>query len=335
LILVLLLVFLAPVLAENARSPLIRLPEKEDIDAHLMAYHQRGNPDRQREVLDGFLTRVRELNLAPNTIEEGKSRRKIVLFDLDNTLFDVDFKNLVILFEYCVNLPQVERACTQKPEQPDCALLPQKKDFCGRAAPLQLRHIGYSLTETLTNLKLSLDPRSALFLDLDQHCNFWFFQGKYCEYDRPYLGAAEFVSELHDKAGATVVYLTGRRKVFFFHATKQALDHGGFPVPAIDFEEFDPHALAMPEMKNKFREQRVFLIMKGEAETGDHKLTNPMLERIQAEGEIVGGFENEPEIASTWANTYPDGQFFLIKTKARHPNAELDARVHLIHSYLR
>jgi hypothetical protein len=138
-----------------------------------------------------------------------KANHPMVVFDLDDTLFDVRTRTLSILHEFAAN-PEVQ------------AEYPEIADKLAKAALSDMRY----------------DPKGA-FDQLGVHDDavlakwkaFWaprFFSDRYCERDDTVAGAAAYAKRLVD-LGARVVYLSGRDIARMQKGTLAGLKTRGLP----------------------------------------------------------------------------------------------------------
>jgi len=114
---------------------------------------------------------------------------------------------------------------------------------------------------------------------------FWrerFFTSAYCRFDTPIPGAADFVRALA-ALGAVVAYVTGRP------------DHmrGG------TLEAFARHGFPLPEGA------RVHLLMNDDPALGDDAWKEIARARVEALGEVVAAFDNEPAHVNMYARAWP------------------------------
>ncbi|MCB9025100.1 MAG: HAD family hydrolase [Bdellovibrionaceae bacterium] len=106
--------------------------------------------------------------------------------------------------------------------------------------------------------------------------SFWahrFFSNEYLKFDRPYLGAVDFVNELSD-LGAQITYLTGRDQVRMMIGTIESLKQWKFP---IDLK--NTHLALKPHFKDE-----------------DTDFKSDYLKNINSHHEKIYFFENEPVI---------------------------------------
>lgn len=119
-----------------------------------------------------------------------KKNHPVVIFDLDDTLFDGRTRTLSILHEFAAN-PQVQA------DYPDIA---------PRLAKAALSDMRYDAKDAFDQLNVHDDEL------LKKWKAFWsprFFSDRYCERDEATPGAAAYVKRLLG-LGAHIVYLTGR-----------------------------------------------------------------------------------------------------------------------------
>lgn len=164
------------------------------IQSHAAHAAQPVAPTKPR-ALASVLSEVRQL--------AAKHQHPIVMFDLDDTLFTTQYRNLAILKEW---------AATP-------AGAPYRKQL-DAVTPSQ---IGYDNDGVL--LKAGV-PATRL----PEYHRYWtarFFTSAYLRYDRPEPGAVAYVQAIA-KAGARIVYLTGR-STKMGPGTQRALVANGFP----------------------------------------------------------------------------------------------------------
>jgi hypothetical protein len=119
-----------------------------------------------------------------------KKNRPVVVFDLDDTLFDGRTRTLSILHEFAAN-PEI---AAEYPEQAE------------KLAKASLSDMRYDAKDAFDQLDVHEEPL------LGKWKAFWnprFFSDRYCERDDTTPGAASYVKRLI-ALGAHVVYLTGR-----------------------------------------------------------------------------------------------------------------------------
>ena len=151
--------------------------------------------------LADVIERCRALT-APGT----NTRRPVVVFDLDGTLFD--------------NGPRTRRILAELAERDDDAA------FCAAVAALPSGHLPYQLRDTLALCGVHDEMVVARAAD------FWrerFFTDDYQSYDAPLAGAVKLADTLH-RSGATLVYLSGRDAPNMLVGCAAALRNHGFPV---------------------------------------------------------------------------------------------------------
>jgi hypothetical protein len=178
------------------------------------------------------------------------------IFDLDSTLFDVSPRISTILHEFA-RLPEIK---TRYPSQSDqlLALTPHEKDYGVRRT---LERVQFRLPDDAEEFKTKV-------------VEFWrklFFSNDYLIYDKPYPGALEYVQDLH-KAGARIMYLTGRDALRMGRGTIESLKQHGFPLD--------------PDSAN--------LIMKPTPDERDHDFKRDFFSEIDRVTGDVWFFENEP-----------------------------------------
>jgi len=137
----------------------------------------------------------------------ASTRRALVVFDLDSTLFSTQERNFAILQEFA--------ARDQAPSSLRIVL--------ERLGP---RDMGWNVMDDLK--RNGFGDRGVL----RELRHFWlerFFTSDYLRHDVPLPGAVDFVKDVH-RAGATVFYLTGRDEPGMGTGTRASLQRHGFPL---------------------------------------------------------------------------------------------------------
>ena len=197
--------------------------------------------------------------LLKNLIQISKEQKKEyplkVIFDLDSTLFDVSPRITKI-----IHLFAQQKEIKQNYPEESKALL-----------NLQAHESDYGVKKTL--MRIGFQPPNVEFIR--SLVDFWkkaFFSNTYLEFDKPYDGAPEFVSELH-KAGAAIYYLTGRDVPRMLDGTIKSLKANGFPLN-------DDHS---------------GLILKPTTEISDHDFKAEFFKSLDDKSGETWFFENEPK----------------------------------------
>jgi hypothetical protein len=147
--------------------------------------------------------------------------------------------------------------------------------------PVHLRRIQiqFQLVDTLKGIGVTDDDLTKLASD------FWlayFFTNEYCTKDQPNPGATKYLLLL-TRAGAKIVYLTGRDIPRMGPGTKENLRRNRFPM--------DPND--------------ALLIMKSDPNEDDLAFKESQFASIAAKGEVLGVFENEPANINSMADAFP------------------------------
>ena len=218
----------------------------------------------EAQVLRGVLERV------------SASSKPVVLFDLDATLYQMEPRTLQIIKEWST--------------RPEALAFPEVLE---KIAELREEQIGYSVKDTL--LTLGFNPTEGMGLRAHNAIkSFWsahFFTNEWQRWDRPYPGAAEYVSQLH-RAGAEIVYLTGRDEERMRAGTEANLVRDGFP----------------------WGGRSVQLWMKPTRSVADLAFKSGAVERIRTFGELIASFENEPHNLVAIQDIYPDAMHVFVDT---------------------
>jgi hypothetical protein len=204
----------------------------------------------------------------------GDARPPIVVFDLDGTLFD--------------NGPRTWQILVELAEAEGNRPLRKALDAMPRTA------LPYLLRETLQRAGYADAPL------LERAATFWrarFFTDEYQRYDEPIGGALQYVDALY-RAGATLVYLSGRDAPNMLVGCAASLRHHGFPV-------------GVP---------RTALLLKHRFEDLDLDFKREALGFMDELGAVVATFDNEPANCNLFADRWPRALHFFVHTAhAPHP----------------
>ncbi|MCB0419746.1 MAG: HAD family hydrolase [Bdellovibrionales bacterium] len=201
-------------------------------------------------------------------------KKKLVIFDLDSTLYDVSWRTKQILND-CAN------SSILKSEFPESA-----KKLKG----LSVLSTDWGIKEAL--IRSDIQENLKFF---DEVRKFWmehFFANRYLKYDRPYDGAVSFVQHFYS-SGIPIAYLTGRDRKRMYEGSLYSLAQCGFPVPP------DP---------------QVQLIMKEDREVSDAIYKRDRLRPIVDQYEEVLFFENEPRIIELVQRDCPSVNIVFVKS---------------------
>ncbi len=216
---------------------------------------------------------------------EARDDRALVLFDLDSTLFDVSPRHWRILQEWAAQ------------QAPDSAA-----GRSGLAIALQSARpeaLGYSVEDTLQAIGVDVrhpETRPAL-TELKRFWGQRFFTHEYLAHDAVTPGALAFVKRV-ERAGARIVYLTGRDEPGMGEGTRQVLKQEGFPLDG----------------------ERAQLWLKPRFEMDDASFKRDAAARLRSLGELVASFENEPKNLVMLKSEFPDALHVWLETVAsEHP----------------
>ena len=225
------------------------------------------NSDTAAQCLEEVIAKVKERTT------RGKST--LAIFDLDGTIFDNRTRTIFILREIS------EKFANKAPE-----LSTAFETF------QDLSSVDYSLDVTLKRMGVR-HPAEIAFIKQE-----WakrFFSDEYQKYDMPILGAKSYVERVH-KAGATVIYLTGRDVGRMLVGTTEVLRLYGFPVGVAG----------------------TMTIVKKEFEQDDEIFKKEVSEYIDRLGEVAAVFENEPANSNILKARFPGAASFFVETQHRH-----------------
>lgn len=214
-----------------------------------------------------------------------QGRQAVVLFDLDDTLVDTRERNIRILRELA-SQPAVQLAYPVESR---------------RIMGLRTGDVRYRLPETLKGIGI-VSP-----LIVARANEFWaarFFTDMYCAFDLPNPGAANYLQTLV-RAGAKIVYLTGRDTPRMGRGTFYNLVKNGFPAAA----------------------EQAMLMMKPDPKMDDLLFKQRSFARIAPLGEVVGVFENEPANLNAMMAAFPRAiGVFLDTVHSPKPDGRIRAR---------
>jgi hypothetical protein len=144
----------------------------------------------------------------------------------------------------------------------------------------------FSLRENLNRAGVVEKPELIFAIE------FWrahFFRDEFLHHDVPWPGARDYARACHD-AGAALVYFTGRDLPNMALGTLRSLRDHGFPIGVPGVE----------------------LVLKPEAELDDFTYKRLMLEKVARGGEVVAGFDNEPENCNLFKEHFASADVFLL-----------------------
>ena len=232
----------------------------------------------------------------------------IVIFDLDDTLFSTRERTFRIMQEF-----GKDRA-----EQ-----FPTFQHVLNSVRPDDVR---YGIGPTLANIGVE---DAALEEVLKAYWWKRFFLDEYVAYDLPNPGAVEFVNQCFDN-GAVIYYCTGRH---FRSSGRRDSNRSGenAVAPAEGMERGTIKALL--DRGFPLASGRAILHLKSSFHQSDvefkHKDALPKIRALN--GKVIATFENEPENANIFLESFPDAMHFWLQTQHK-PDAQ-PANPHLIKIY--
>jgi hypothetical protein len=234
----------------------------------------------QTRVLRGILERAKERTLRGPPI---------VVFDLDGTLMDNRPRVVAILHEL---------ANEWRAKYPEEAV---------RCAEASIDHIGYGFIDNLRKL-------GVMNAELHQSgLAFWrsrFFADPHIRHDIEVPGARDYARACH-KAGATVVYFTGRDLPNMALGSFASLRDLGFPIGIVGTELVVKPAFEIPDTEFKLS-------------------VAPDFVRI---GEVIAVFDNESANCNLFLEAYPECTAVYLDTQCAPDPPPLDERVHVVRSF--
>jgi hypothetical protein len=227
--------------------------------------------------------------LADRARERSSRGPSVLVFDLDGTLMD--------------NRPRVAAILRELAEAWRGAH-PAEATACAQVEP---SGIVYGFVENLRRLGVT-DP--ALH---EEGFAFWrarFFGDHHVRHDIEVRGACDYVRTCH-RAGATIVYLTGRDLPNMALGSFASLRDLGFPIGMIGTE----------------------LVTKPSFEQPDAEFKQEIAPELARLGDVIGVFDNEPMNCNLLLDAHPGSTAVLLDTQHAPNPPPLDPRVHVIHTF--
>lgn len=222
-------------------------------------------------------------------VNAGKAQ-PVVVFDLDATLFDNRPRNIAIFRAWAI--------------QPKHLGTPVALKVMG----LKAEQTEYRYADTLKKIgitdKAIVDDFGAFWLDR--------FFTEWTVHDQAMPGGPSYVQALH-KAGAFVVYLTGRDAPRMLTGTTQSLMLWGYP-------------LGQP---------RTQLIMKPHRKIDDEVFKDSVMSSLRKTGEVIAFFDNEPGNVNLMKKAFPQASVIFLKTMHRPDAPKVDAGIPSIPDFRR
>lgn len=207
----------------------------------------------------------------------------VLLFDIDDTLVHTRERSQRIFREFA----QQESIQSQYP------------DIAQKLLSVKMVEIKYKLNETFRDLGIA----NANVLKLANA--FWlarFFTNEYAALDAPISGAAQFLNKVV-KAGAKIVYLTGRDAPNMEMGTRSNLKRNFFPHSS----------------------ENSILLMKPDIKMDDLIFKKDSFSKVAQMGRVIGVFENEPANLNAMMEAFPEAIGVFVETihspKPDVPNA--------------
>jgi hypothetical protein len=243
-------------------------------------FHQRLSSEARATLLRSILERARK---------QAETSPAVVVFDLDGTLMDNRPRVVAILHEL---------AEAWKAHRPEAA------ERCARARP---DDIGYGFIENLRRLGV-IEPELH-----EEGLAFWkarFFADPHIKHDVEVRGARQYVRACY-KAGAVIVYLTGRDLPNMALGSFASLRDLGFPIGVIGTELVVKPTFEMPDTEFK-------------------RSIAPELSRL---GTVVAAFDNEPANVNLVLEAHPGATGVFLDTQYAPDPPPLDPRALVIQSF--
>lgn len=232
-------------------------------------------------------------------VEAAKGKSPVVMFDLDDTLTNTRDRTVRILHDFA-NQAEIQSAFP---------------DESKKLETLEFAQTSFLLKDTMKSMNID----NPAFIEKAN--DFWqanFFTNKYCAEDIETSGASVYL-HLLAKAGAKIVYMTGRDIPRMGKGTKENL------------------------AKNHFPRKRWFsfisgpapvLILKPDQKEDDLKFKESQYDNIRNMGEVVGAFENEPANINSMANAFPHAAAIFLDTIHSPNPAVPEDRVEWVENFI-
>jgi beta-phosphoglucomutase-like phosphatase (HAD superfamily) len=212
--------------------------------------------------------------------------RSVVVFDLDGTLMDNRPRTCAILRDFAKRIEARNPAVAK------------------RLLAVEPHELAYLIGDTLA--KLGIDDE-AIALDANAYWRERFFVDDHLTHDVEIPGAVDFARACY-RAGAIIVYLTGRDLPLMGIGSFRSLRDLGFPIGVAGTE----------------------LVLKPDAAMADDVFKRDAAPEIARVGRIIASFDNEPANTNIFLRLYPDAASVLIDTQHAPGAPPLDNGVRVI-----
>lgn len=206
----------------------------------------------------------------------------VVVFDLDATLFDNRPRNIAIFRAWAT--------------QPDRLGTPEATKILAMKAEQTEYLVKDSLAKVGITDAAIVESVTAFWLER--------FFTEWTVHDTPTPGGPGYVQALH-KAGAFIVYLTGRDAPRMLTGTTQSLMISGYPI-------------GLP---------RTQLIMKPHAKFDDEVFKDSVMSSLRRTGKVIALFDNEPGNVNLMKKAFPEAKVIFLKTMHRPDAPKVDAGI--------
>lgn len=218
-------------------------------------------------------TLIQVLQRVEHTYTTGE--RPVVMFDLDETLINSRVRTLRILKDIALDQQVAEE-------------YPFESNVISRMGLADVRAYPLYLGEILRSIGI----KDGFIKSIEGNYLNQYLSNNYCASDWTISGAAEYVRSVQ-KAGAWIVYLTGRNRPGMEKSTVESLRRNRFPLG---------------------KDERSILFMKPTREMDDTEYKKTVLSEIGAIGVVVGGFENEPANINAFKSAFPASTMVFVDT---------------------
>ncbi|MEQ8171561.1 MAG: hypothetical protein ABRQ38_21915 [Candidatus Eremiobacterota bacterium] len=245
-------------------------------------YWSEENQKLQNQKLEEVIKRIEE--------KTALQQSTLAIFDLDGTLFDNRTRTLFILREiseqFDIELPELS------------AVMERYHDH---------GVVEYVPANTLKRMGVKSEKEIAF---IEKEWAKRFFSDEYQKFDLPLNGAKAYVTRAH-KAGATIIYLTGRDVGRMLVGTTDCLRLYGFPVGIVG----------------------TMMLVKDDVTVEDEIFKGDVVDYLKRLGDVVAIFENEPMNSNILHKAFPDALSFFVLTQHRPDAPELNEGIYKLRDF--
>ncbi len=221
------------------------------------------------------LSPAAQAELLRSLVERSRPRpgcaRPVVVFDLDGTIFDNRPRTAAILKAYAEKVRDTS------------------VDLAEKLFSVHPDRVPYLLADALANLGITAEHEVEALRD---HWVEHFFVDEWLHHDTPIAGAVDFATACW-RAGASLVYLTGRDLPRMSLGSFASLRDRGFPI-------------GVPGTS---------LVCKPDPAIADEKYKRDVCPEMARIGEVIASFDNEPGNCNAFLEHFPNAASVLVATQ--------------------